>query len=220
MRTANLSILVGGVLGLCLAVVGCDKKDETSATPPASSSAHPTVTAPASTTAAVAATSAPAASAAPSASASAGAAGDVHQHIASVKTVSGKVDGGERRIKSKSTAIRNKCVKPAVDKKAEIDGSLKLVVETGADGKVTKTTPTVTGKIPDDVVSCIQKYFEKEFEFDTNDAKAKLETVIEIGPNAKEKLASSGALHSALWRQRPTFERREKRARGVGELRR
>jgi hypothetical protein len=189
MRTVKLSVLVGGLLGLCLAAVGCDKKDDHAATPPAASSAHTTTTAPASTSAAVVAPSAAAASAAPSASASAGAAGEIHQHIASVKTVSGKVDGGERRIKSKSTAIRNKCVKPAADKKAEIDGSLKLVIETGADGKVTKTTPTVTGKIPDDVVSCIQKYVEKEFEFDTNDAKAKLEAVFEIGPNAKEKLS-------------------------------
>ena len=187
MRMQSLSVLAGGLLGLCLAV-GCEKKEEHAATPSASASAHATTTAAGMHSAAASAKAAEVAvaSAAPSASASA-APGEVHQHVASVKQVSGKVDvaAAERRVKSKSGAIRTKCVKPAIDKKEEIDGSLKLVMETGTDGKVTKSTPTVTGKIPDDIVQCMQKYAEKELEFDTNDAKAKVEVVFDIGPNAK-----------------------------------
>jgi hypothetical protein len=186
MAKYRLIVSVSALLGLAL-VAACDKKSEGETPTPATTATTSAAPAVSTTPAASATVSATAAAASASASASAdAAAGDVKLHLDKIKVSSGKIDGVDRHMKSQNNAIKRKCIDPAVKKDpASIDGELKDVVELDGDGKVTKQTTTVTGKVPDDVVACVKKVVEK-VEFDTDNGKAKAEMNYKIGPHAED----------------------------------
>jgi len=112
--------------------------------------------------------------------------GTVRIHLDSAKVVTGKAETAEKTLKTNMLKLRTECVAPAIKKQANIDGTLKVVLEFGPEGKVTKATTTVpTGKVPDDVASCVKSFYEKNIELDTNKAKAKIEATIAMGPNVQ-----------------------------------
>ncbi len=170
MHKRAIVCLTLGLSGLALGLVGCSK-DSPAPTP-----------APAATSAALpaASTAAPAASsAAPASSAAAGAA---HLHVDTVKTVKGKIDGAEKRVKSRAMNLKNKCAKDVA-----ADGKIVFTLDLDKEGKIKKQAHKVEGKVPDDVVKCMEGWMKEKLEFDTNDAEAKLEITLSLGPEVKDK---------------------------------
>lgn len=170
-----------------LALAACGNKTEGGGAPTASASAKPhastTATATAATTAPTA-TAAPtaSASAAPTASADAEPAGAVHMHLDSVKVASGKSDNAEKTLKGSMLKLRTACVAPALKKTPTFEGTLRVTLEVGADGKITKATPkALTGKLPDDLQQCVGKFHEEKVQLDAG--KAKVEETLLFGPN-------------------------------------
>jgi Rieske Fe-S protein len=143
----------------------------------------PTMTAAMTATAATTASAATSASAAPADSADA-APGAVHIHMDSVKVTAGKSDDVEKFLKKNMLKLRNECVVPQLKKTPTFDGALKATIELGPDGKATKvTTAAPTGSnVPADLLKCVQGFYEKNVQVDTNKAKATVEATILTGP--------------------------------------
>lgn len=185
MSTKSYAFAAGCAAALLL--LACDeKKTEPAAVAPPATSAAPKADPPAASSAAPAAPAA--SSAAPAASASADApAGAVEMTLGDVKAAKGKVEDGQKKFKLNLPRIQRKCLNPALKKDAAAvgTGSLKLTVEIDAEGKPKKVTHATEGKLPDDLVSCIKSYVEKEIEFG-NDAKATLEATLAFGPKKLE----------------------------------
>ncbi|MCC6644192.1 MAG: hypothetical protein IT374_01300 [Polyangiaceae bacterium] len=177
MHKRAIVCLTLGLSGLALGLVGCSKDSPAPTPAPAATSAA----LPAASTAAPAASSAaPAASsAAPASSAAAGAA---HLHVDTVKTVKGKIDGAEKRVKSRAMNLKNKCAKDVA-----ADGKIVFTLDLDKEGKIKKQAHKVEGKVPDDVVKCMEGWMKEKLEFDTNDAEAKLEITLSLGPEVKDK---------------------------------
>ncbi len=176
MKKRALLVLAMGLSGLALGLVGCSKDSPAPTPAPAATSAH---AAPAATPSAAASHDAPAASSAAPAASSA-AAGPTVLHVETVKATKGKVDNPEKRVKSRAMILKNKCVKDAA-----ADGKITFTLDLDKDGKLKKAAHKVDGKVPDDVVKCMEDWMKKNLEFDTNEAEAKLEVTIAVGPNVK-----------------------------------
>lgn len=176
MKKRALLVLAMGLSGLALGLVGCSKDSPAPAPAPAATSAPaPAETKPA---AAASSTAAPAASsAAPADSAAAGA---THLHVEGVKTVKGKVDSPDTKLKKRAMILKNKCVKDAA-----ADGKVVFTLDLDKEGKIKKHANKVDGKVPDDMVKCMEDWMKKNLEFDTNEAEAKIDVTIAVGPNAK-----------------------------------
>lgn len=176
MQKRSLLVLALGLSGLAFGLAGCGKESAAPTPAPAASSAPaPAETKPA---AAASSTAAPAASsAAPADSAAAGA---THLHVEGVKTVKGKVDSPDAKLKKRAMILKNKCVKDAA-----ADGKVVFTLELDKEGKIKKHSSKVDGKVPDDVVKCMEEWMKKNLEFDTNEAEAKLDVTIALGPNVK-----------------------------------
>lgn len=182
MRFTTKMFLVSAVLGLV--AVGCDKQDSgTKATPSATAPATTSAAAPATTSAA--ASTAPAASSAAPATSDSAAPGNVHLTVESAKAASGKVDGGQRKVKANAMKMRRKCIDPELKKDAgSVDGSVVITLELNTEGKTTKASHKTDGKFPEDAAKCMEKVLS-ELEFDTENTKAKFEVKIAAGPNVK-----------------------------------
>jgi hypothetical protein len=170
------------------AAAGCDKGSDGGAAPTTTTAATAvTASAHATSTTAPMPSGTPAvASGAASAEPATEAPGTVRIHLDSARVVSGKSDAAEKTMKSNLLKLRNECLVPALKKQPSIEGTLKVVLELGPDGKVQKATTTVpTGKIPDDLQTCVKGFYEKNLGVDTNKAKAKIEATIAVGPNVQ-----------------------------------
>lgn len=173
MHTRSIFVLALGLCGLASGLAGCGKESAAPTPTPATTSAAPAETKPAPAVS----SSAPAAasSAAPADSAAAGA---THLHVEGVKTVKGKVDSPDAKLKKRAMILKNKCVKDAA-----ADGKIVFTLDLDKEGKIKKQANKVDGKVPDDVVKCMEEWMKKNLEFDTNDAEAKIDVTIALGPN-------------------------------------
>ena len=176
MHKRSLLVLAMGLSGLAFGIAGCDKESAAPTPAPA-----PSAPAPAETKSAPAAATSSAAPAASSAApADSAAAGATHLHVEGVKTVKGKVDSPDTKLKKRAMILKNKCVKDAA-----ADGKIVFTLDLDKEGKIKKQANKVDGKVPDEVVKCMEEWMKKNLEFDTNEAEAKLDVTIALGPNVK-----------------------------------
>jgi hypothetical protein len=178
-----------------LFLAACGGKHEGGGASSASASAKvpapkPTVTATAAATASATASAAPTASAtaAPSGSADEEAApsGPVHIHMDAVKVTSGKSDGAEKTLKANMLKLRTACVAPAIKKTPSFEGTLRVTLDVGADGKIGSAKgKTTAGKLPDDLVSCVEKFYADKIQLEAS--KATVDATILMGPKVHTK---------------------------------
>jgi hypothetical protein len=178
---------IAASLVLAVAVAACGGKSSEGGAPSASASAAAAATPPAASTPAPAT-----ASAAPSTTASAAEsaeaedkAGAVHIHLDGAKVLKGKAEGAEKVLKSQMLRLRTTCIRRDV-KKEGLDGTLKVTIEVGKDGKPEKiVTHAQTGKVSEEVATCVKTYYEKHLELDTAKNKATVEVMIAMGPKVQ-----------------------------------
>jgi hypothetical protein len=164
-------------LALALAACGGKSSDGGAASASASAAAPPP---PASTPAppAASATAAAAESAAPEAP------GAVHLHLEGARVVKGKAEGVEKILKTQMLRLRATCIRG--DAKKDLDGTLKVTLEMGKDGRPEKIhTAVTTGKVSDEVATCTKTFYEKHLELDTAKGKATVEVNIAMGPKVQ-----------------------------------
>ena len=182
-----------------MGALGCSEKKPdpaASTVPEIVTTAAPVVTR-ADPTATVAPTAAPAASEAPKAEAN-----EAVISFDSAKATKGKVDKADRKIHAGLRALQSRCVAPANKKDpGAVGGSLKMTLEIDKEGKVTKVTPKAEGKVPAEIVACIQEHLEKRLKLDTDGAPATLEVGYKFGPKEPGSEDKSGEARPR--RQRP-----------------
>jgi hypothetical protein len=192
MMARQLSLLPVALLVLA----ACGHKPEGGGAPGASASAArapvaasakaptaPTTTTLPATSGSAAPTAAPSGSADADADGPEPATGRVHIHLQSVKVTGGKNDGAEKLLKGHMLKLRTTCVNPALKKTPTFEGTLKVTLEAGADGKLTKATAKAsTGKLPEDLLQCTEKFYLEKLQVDPS--KATIETTILVGPKA------------------------------------
>lgn len=193
------------VLGTLLFLTACGSKHEDTGASSASASASASAKAPsaasakplapkpsasATATATAAPTSAasesPTAEPAGSADEDAAPTGRVHIHMETVKVTSGKSDGAEKTLKHNMLKLRTTCVAPAIKKTPAFEGTLRVTLDVGADGKIGSAKgKTTAGKLPDDLVSCVEKFYTDKVQLEAS--KASVDATILMGPKVKTK---------------------------------
>lgn len=106
------------------------------------------------------------------------AAAPVEMRLEEVKVAKGKVDKAQETLEKGLAALSTKCFEPAAKKEgAALDGTLALAMELDAAGKVSKLTMTPSGKVPEELSSCIKQELESSpaGAFDTSKAIASVE---------------------------------------------
>ncbi len=81
--------------------------------------------------------------------------------------------------------LRTTCIHREA-KKEGLDGTLKVTLEIGKDGKPEKIHTLVpTGKVSDEIATCVKTFYEKHLELDTAKNKATVELTIAMGPKVQ-----------------------------------